>query len=178
MIDCAVNCRLTGEKKAAYLAQCELANLEYLLVYRKYKSPCTPFRTFIDNWYAYHKRGPFLNRNLKPHWFNKPHPVKHRKALLSMEFVSQNARVAIESGEAVHLVKDHSIPVVTLREMFLDLELTTTDDIRKFLIEKYCLGVITKSEDQNIDARKLRFKMPENWNGTDAFARYSEVGIQ
>ena len=52
-------------------------------------------RSFIDNWYAYEKEiseiEGFLNKNGNPIWFNNPDPVKHKDALLKMDFISLDA---------------------------------------------------------------------------------------
>ena len=87
-------------------------------------------RTFVDNWYAYEKasigtRG-FLNKNGNPIWFNKLDPIKHKNALLEMDFISEGAKELILSEDKTilvndkhqRLIKEHSIPVATLHEIF------------------------------------------------------------
>ena len=44
------------------LDELERLNLEYMALYIRFKPPSGPLRTFLDDWFAYHSGGSFLNR--------------------------------------------------------------------------------------------------------------------
>jgi hypothetical protein len=136
-------------------------------------------RCFIDNWFAYHKKGPFLSKNNKPVWFNKPNPVKSKDALLSMHFISKKAFEVIKNQNLdVRLIKEHSIPVSIIYDLLLEQDFNNENDIEIFLLKYYRLGVLTKDEDNVLAKEGLKKKMPENWNmQMNVFYRYEKVGI-
>jgi hypothetical protein len=75
---------------------------------------------------------------------------------------------------------DHAIPLRVLVQMLLAVakrEAPTRESIRAHLHRWYHLGVIAAEEDARLNQHGLRSAMPRSWNGTDVFARYSEVGI-
>ncbi len=138
-------------------------------------------RTFVDNWFAYFKGGPFLNSKGNPKWFNNPDPRKEEEALSAMHSISKDAREII-NGDKGRLMKDHSVPVRELRELmrgaYEEGRLSEIKEIKQFLEKYCCLGVITKEEDNRLNDKKLRSKIPDGWNSKDMFARYAEVGIE
>ncbi len=135
------------------------------------------FRGFVDNWFAYHFGGPFLNRNGRPKWFNNPDPVKQREALLNMHFISSEAKRTIDGKASDRLIKDHSIPIAVLRERLRTLNDHQPETIEAFLKSNYRLGVLTLAEDKRLTERGLKSSMPSDWNGIDTYARYHQVGI-
>jgi hypothetical protein len=156
--------------------------LQYLELYLSAKDENgSLFRTFVDNWYAYHKGGPLLNRNGNPKWFNNPDPIKEREAFLSMDYVSVKAMKLINSnGCGDRLVKDHSVPVKVLRKLIVNQgsgKILDISRIQEFLEKYYRLGVITKDEDKQFGREGLTSEMPKNWDEIDPFARYHAVGI-
>ena len=77
------------------------AYLDHLVIYIKSgDEDKSKLRGFADSWFAYNQGGPFLNRNGKPVWFNRPDPKKNsvKAALLLMHFISKNA-MENNSGE-------------------------------------------------------------------------------
>jgi hypothetical protein len=156
--------------------------LQYLGVYLSQEDQNGAlFRAFIDCWYAYSKGGAFLNRNGNPKWFNNPHPVRERNALLSMDYISAAAMELIYQNETEgRLVKDHSVPIKVLRKMIVDKcgnKISDLARIEEFLEKYYRLGVITKDEDRLFGGAGLISEMPNDWDEEDAFARYRAVGI-
>ena len=109
----------------------KISFLEHIVIYLKsgFCTQITVLRTFVDNWYAYEKASNgityFLNKNGNPIWFNKPDPIKHKNALLEMDFISEGAKELILSEDKTilvndkhhRLIKEHSIPVATLHEI-------------------------------------------------------------
>jgi len=167
------------------------AFLEHIVIYFKSGfSPKSLLRTFVDNWYAYEKASNgitcFLNKNGNPIWFNKPEPIKHKNALLEMDFISEGAKELILSEDKTilvndkhqRLIKEHAIPVATLHEIFSKEENLNVNGAKKILNKYYKLGVLTKSEDDLLNNKKLRSKMPQKWDRDNVFARYDEIGIK
>ena len=72
---------------------------------------------------------------------------------------------------------DHAIPIKILRQEFSKLQSPSIPEIRAFLLKRYKLGVITKTEDNKLNQNQLRSDMPKNWNGENWRARYEEIGI-
>lgn len=137
-----------------------------------------PFRTFLDNFYAYYAGGPFLNRSGRPHWLNAPCPRRHRDALLHSHFVSVAAMRVLAELSDERLVKDHAIPVSVLREMLLQDGCNTLERVQSLMNRFYRIGIITASEDALLTSRGLRSRMPSGWRTSDGpFARFETVGI-
>ena len=135
-------------------------------------------RCFLDDWFAYRNKGPLLNRNGNPRWFNNPCPTKNREALLSMHFISNSAMKTISGEENFRLVKDHSIPISGLYEILKSIENPNVKKIHETLIKYYRLGVLTIEEDNVLTHLGYRSKMPKNWTqGDDPFIRYKEAKI-
>lgn len=165
--------------------------LEHIVIYFKSGfAPKSLLRTFIDNWYAYEKASNgvtyFLNKNGNPIWFNKPDPKKHKNALLEMDFISEGAKELILTQDKTilvndkhqRLIKEHSIPVASLYEILRKEENLNVDQTELILQRYYKLGVLTKSEDDLLNSKKLRSKMPKKWDQENVFARYDAIGIK
>ena len=168
----------------------KISFLEHIVIYLKSGfAPKSLLRTFIDNWYAYEKASNgktyFLNKNGNPIWLNKPDPIKHKNALLEMDFISEGAKKLILSEDKTilinnkhhRLIKEHSIPVASLYKILRKEENLNVDQTELILKKYYKLGVLTKSEDDLLNSNGLRSKMPPKWDGKNIFARYDEIGI-
>jgi hypothetical protein len=167
------------------------AFLEHIVIYFKSGfAPKSLLRTFIDNWYAYEKASKgitcFLNKNGNPIWFNKPDPIKHKNALLEMDFISEGAKKLILSEDQTilinnkhhRLIKEHSIPVAILYKILRKEENLNVDQTELILQKYYKLGVLTKSEDDLLNSKGLRSKMPRECIYENVFARYDAIGIK
>ncbi len=152
-------------------------NLEFISTYLRARPPTAPIRTFIDDWFAFHAAGPFLNKSGRPIWFNRPCPVKNKKALLSMHFISEQAELVIENGAGENLIKEHVVPVKVLRTLMEEIQEPTISNIEQFLLRYYRLGVLTASDDRLLKEAGLNSSMPKNWDGNDVFARYNFAEI-
>ena len=76
------------------------------------------------------------------------------------------------------LVYDHSIPFRILQDELLLLQQVDAASVEK-LLKRYCVAVlITPTEDARLTKAGLNHKMPDDWDGKDAFARYKAVGIK
>ena len=77
------------------------------------------------------------------------------------------------------LVKDHSIPVAVIRDILIDQKDKSLLKIEETLSYNYRLGVIAKTDDQELNKQGLRAKMPLGWQvGDNPFARYAEIGLE
>jgi hypothetical protein len=156
----------------------EESYLKHILTAVEVRDSSAPFRTFLDNWYAFREGGPFLNRRSRPHWFNNPCPDRHGQALGLAHFISIDAARTLGGLERSRLIKDHAIPVAVLRDMLFDEQPESINEVRAFLIRHYRFGIITSDEDAKLTSAGLRSRMPAGWSTADGpFARYEMVGI-
>ncbi|WP_439619366.1 hypothetical protein [Hyphomonas sp.] len=153
------------------------AQIEHIQLFIRSEDPdLSMLRSFVTNWFAYNEGGVFLNRNGRPRWLNKFHPIKHAQLYLGCHFRSvQAARLIGSGGEEGDLVVDHAIPFSHLRKM-LDVAPDTRSGIVKCLKENLRLGVITQAENKKLNDRKLRAAMPKG--ATSVTARYEAAGIK
>ncbi len=85
------------------------------------------------------------------------------------------SRGALESG--IELRHEHVVPRRVIISLLLDAQDATDERIRAVL--QLCVGaVITKEEDQHLNAVGFRARMPEDWDGSEPFARYRAAGIE
>lgn len=161
--------------------------LEYLKIYHNNKHENgSLFRGFVDDWFAYSYRNkkdnPFLNSKGNPKWFNNPNPIKEKDALLQMHFVSKEAMQIINGKISGRLIKDHAVPIYTLRKLMRNKLRDNADshEIRQFLDKFYTLGVISKGEDDVLNSTqyKLKSNMPDDWDEKNMFARYEKAKIK
>ena len=165
--------------------------LEHIVIY--YNSGFKPkslLRSFVDNWYAYDKACNgipyFLNSNGNPIWFNNPHSVKHKNALLEMDFISEGAKELIFStnksklheNKDSRLIKEHAIPIAYLFDLLAKEADLNTESVEAILLKYYKLGVLTKAEDDLLNKAKIRSKMPSNWDKENVFSRYDVIGLK
>lgn len=160
------------EKSAAYI--------KHISISVSINDRSAPYRTFFDNWFAHYSKGPFLNKNGTPKWFNNPDPVKENNALKAMHYVSDEARQILMNEKAkIPLVKDHSIPVSILRDYLLKNVITDEAEIFKFLVNNYRIAVITKNDDNALVAAGYRSKMPSlNFDSLYPLGRYEAANIK
>lgn len=155
-----------------------LSSLKHIQIAVEAKDRGAPFRTFFDNFFAYHVRGAHLNSNGRPIWLNNPCPRRHRDALLGAHFVSVAAMRVLAGLSEERLVKDHAIPVSVLREMLIDDNCDTLKRVQRLMSRFYRIGIITVSEDDLLVSRGFRSQMPSGWRrGDGPYARYDAVGI-
>lgn len=169
------------EQPADKIAAYEKGYLQHLLLFTQHQSSDGHlFRTLVDNWYGYHRAGPFLNSRGRPHWFNNVQGKDHGKlgtALAAMDYISEEAAIALRS-QAGNLVKDHAIPIRALRIAMLEERPSSIEAIREYLLRWYRLGVITQSEHNRLRQLGLVSAMPSDWDERDVFARYLTAGIK
>ena len=76
------------------------------------------------------------------------------------------------------LIHEHVVPKKIIIDTLFNLSSPTGAAV-KDILSKFCLGVIvTKEEDQRLNTMGLRSKMPDDWDGSDPWARYVAAGIK
>lgn len=176
-------------------AQLAESYLDHIAIALSVNDQGAPFRTFIDNWYAFETGTGHLTKGERPIWFNNPCAKTHNSALRAMHFQSVSAAAVIEfagtdprrylearqaKDTAVRLMVDHAIPLRVLVQLLSAAakgEPPSRENIRAHLRRWYRLGVITAAEDARLNQRGLRSAMPASWDGKDLYARYAEAGI-
>jgi hypothetical protein len=76
------------------------------------------------------------------------------------------------------LVFDHAIPFNYLQSELLQLKEVTPEALRTILLRHEICVLITKSENERLNASGLQFKMPSDWDDDDPLARYKAAGIE
>jgi hypothetical protein len=76
------------------------------------------------------------------------------------------------------LVFDHAIPFNYLPYELLQLDDVNPEAVRSVLLKHEMYVLVTKSENDRLNASGLGKKMPAAWDGTDPLARYKSVGIE
>jgi hypothetical protein len=95
-----------------------------------------------------------------------------------MHFISEQAWLVLNGKVEDALVKDHAVPVKVLIDELKSLRDPTLQDVQKHLMDRYRLGVITKTEDNRFrnPEPKLIWRMPATDNS--CFARYHHPQIR
>jgi hypothetical protein len=60
----------------------------------------------------------------------------------------------------------------------MDMNPLTAEAISELLQRLFVVRLVTAEEDARLTAAGLRYSMPQGWDGSDIFARYSVVGIE
>lgn len=75
------------------------------------------------------------------------------------------------------LVHDHIVPKKIVYDMLFGLGAPSARAVRRIL-RRFCIGaIITREEDQRLNALGLRSRMPDGWDGRDPWARYRKAGV-
>ena len=73
---------------------------------------------------------------------------------------------------------EHAVPFTVIVNRLMDMKPLTTRAATNVLKKWYSVMLVTQEEDLRLLKGGLRFKMPDNWDGKDVFARYAAVGIK
>ncbi len=85
--------------------------------------------------------------------------------------------VGLKYGDG-QLVLDHAVPFNHLQSELLDLKQVTPDTVRAVLLKNDVFVLITKSENERLNAAGLQSSMPCGWDHVDVLARYKTAGIE
>ena len=116
-------------------------------------------------------------RNLKialhQYWQNKQlrqHGQAHRDKIP----MSKAAKTAPKDQIQV----EHAVPQQPIVNMLMDMEPLSEEGVGDVLTRLFRVRRVTKDEHARLEAKGLRSKMPERWNGRDPWARYDAAGIK
>ena len=85
---------------------------------------------------------------------------------------------ALKEPKEKNKIHEHVIPKKVLIDTLFSMKNFTAKEIHTYL-EKHCIGVVvTKDEDKRLRDLKLGSKMPDDWDGSDIWARYRLAGIE
>jgi hypothetical protein len=73
---------------------------------------------------------------------------------------------------------EHAVPFTVIINYLMDTKNLTAKAVSKVLKNWYSVMLVTYDEDRRLLKSGLRFKMPDNWDKKDIFARYKAVGIK
>jgi hypothetical protein len=101
--------------------------------------------------------------------------------LNSVDFISDKALKQIQINQFNNLVYEHMIPKdLYIQKPCLQLaqsENLTFEYIYNILNQYWYIALITKYEDNILNALHLRRKMPDDWDNKNIFARYEKANI-
>jgi hypothetical protein len=138
-------------------------------------------RTLLDSWHAAKRGWPFMTRpgpgaGYSPIHLNAPAPNSNREALLLLRH-SRAANDIMHYRATGELVKDHAVPVATIRGWICKAGLRTTEDVDAFLLKWYRVTLLTKGEHKSLDKADLRSAMPHDWDSSNPWARYAAIDM-
>ena len=73
---------------------------------------------------------------------------------------------------------EHVVPTMVIVNMLMDMKPLTKRKVEKRLKKYLHVLVVTKEEHRKLNSSGLRYKMPEDWDGENVWARYEKVGIE
>ena len=137
-------------------------------------------RSLLDSWYAYWMGRPYVKSTGTVQWFNHRELAlpRLRDAVKSMHYISKDAwDVLTERAPPQRLMKDHAVPVKVLRREIKTKRFATIGQLEQFLIDRYRVGVITKTEDVRL-GKVFKDEMPRDASSEYARYRDSRVTIE
>ncbi len=75
-------------------------------------------------------------------------------------------------------IVEHAVPQMEIVNWLMDMKPLNNEGIEKILKKYFRVSLVTKKEHERLNASGLRYKMPQNWDKKDVWARYKEVGIE
>ena len=73
---------------------------------------------------------------------------------------------------------EHVVPTMVIVNMLMDMKPLTKRKVENRLKKYLHVLVVTKEEHRKLNSSGLRYKMPEEWDGKNVWARYEKVGIE
>lgn len=86
--------------------------------------------------------------------------------------------VALLGDAGAALVSDHAIPVSLLLQEVHGRPGITLEELVGLVAKYSVMALITRAEDDRLAQAGLKKKMPGDWDGQDALARYKHAGIE
>jgi len=73
---------------------------------------------------------------------------------------------------------EHVIPTQVIVNMLMDMKPLTKRKVENRLKKYLHVLVVTKEEHRKLNSSGLRYKMPDDWDRKNIWARYEKVGIE
>lgn len=184
---------MLNESKLKRLAE---SRLEHVLIALRDGDCAYNVRDVLDPWWCFERGDPFVTKRADGGYgdqqFNKPCAWKFREVLPKFDWMSSEAETIRNKGieakivdrknhpKALTLIVDHSVPLAVIcKHLWRTPERWTVESLRQFLQQNFRRAVISVRENDLLDAKGLKSRMPEGWRvGTDLFARYRAVAIR
>lgn len=80
--------------------------------------------------------------------------------------------------DRAQVVKEHAVPQQVIVNMLENMPNPTRRKVRNLLTKLWRVTLVTREEDERLRSLGLRFKMPDDWDGKDPWARYKAAGIK
>jgi len=104
-----------------------------------------------------------------------------KKYKYATDYISLKAKEQIENRDFKDLRYEHMIPkklyIQSVLESDAKMGILTVKRVYQLLDKYWYLATITKDEDKML-GKKLKSKMPDNWQQKDIFFRYEVVGLK
>jgi len=105
--------------------------------------------------------------------------IKTNNRLLRSDYITDAAIKQVEQKNMKNLVREHMIPKNIYFKFLVDESrkgLLTRERIFNILNKYYWTCLVTKTEDKSL-GEDYQNKMPDDWDGSNIFARYEKVSI-
>jgi len=73
---------------------------------------------------------------------------------------------------------EHTVPMKWIVDRLMDESQPSLQSLERMLNKYYVVTLVTAAEDELLRKAGLRYKMPDDWDGKDPYARYHKVGIR
>ena len=84
-----------------------------------------------------------------------------------------------QSSDRSQWIVEHAVPHMELVNRLMDMQRPLERGRVIDLLDRlFRVVVVTKEEHERLNTRELRFRMPDDWDGEDPFARYAKVDIE
>jgi hypothetical protein len=101
------------------------------------------------------------------------HAYWTRQAIQVYISAGKDLRVAASS-----LRHEHAVPANVVIERMLSLgDAATTEACARIITRFSRVAIITREQDNILQQNQVARRMPDDWNGTDVWARYRKAGI-
>lgn len=75
-------------------------------------------------------------------------------------------------------IVEHAVPQMEIVNWLMDMKPLNNEGVEKILKKYFRVLLVTKKEHERLNASGLRYKMPQNWDKKNVWARYKNVGIE
>ncbi len=73
---------------------------------------------------------------------------------------------------------EHVVPMMVIVNMLMDMKSITKTKVENRLKKYLHVLLVTKEEHRKLNSSGLRYKMPDDWDGKNVWARHERVGVE